>query len=270
MHTNHFITGRARRGFTLIELLVVIAIIALLVSILLPSLNKAKDLAHRVACASNLKSIGLAMGMYMTEYDYFPVGDYYAFDGNTYLGTGSMIPLLAIPGTGPGNYASNPVPYSQTSLSAYIDDLAVFVCPSDEGNTDIYENVWASYAYNRAYLGENGRGGDQGHFPLSTDRRPDYQAAATPQHPEDIFAPAGTVAVVEAIWGHAMSPPGYTSGVKHGGHFWFSPEEGARWDHFDGMNVLFADSHVDWHSSDPDDDLSNEDNRLWNGTGHPE
>ncbi len=52
------------KGFTLIELLVVISIIALLVSILMPSLNRAKDNAKRTVCASNLKSIGQAIMMY--------------------------------------------------------------------------------------------------------------------------------------------------------------------------------------------------------------
>ena len=51
-------------GFTLIELLVVIAIIALLVSILLPSLNRAKELARRAVCGGNLNSIGKAMYLY--------------------------------------------------------------------------------------------------------------------------------------------------------------------------------------------------------------
>jgi len=51
-------------GFTLIELLVVVAIIALLVSILMPSLGRAKDLARQAVCASQLHEIGLAAHMY--------------------------------------------------------------------------------------------------------------------------------------------------------------------------------------------------------------
>ena len=65
-------TAVRRKGFTLIELLVVIAIISLLVSILLPSLTQAKDLARTVVCLTNLKSIGLALTVYVHENEYFP------------------------------------------------------------------------------------------------------------------------------------------------------------------------------------------------------
>ena len=63
--------GRTSRpaGFTLIELLVVIAIISLLVSILLPSLNQAKELAKQVVCATNQRVMGHASYLYMGDHD---------------------------------------------------------------------------------------------------------------------------------------------------------------------------------------------------------
>lgn len=65
---------RTTKAFTLIELLVVIAIIALLVTILMPSLSRARELARDAKCKVHLRYVGTGFAMYTTEYDeYFPV-----------------------------------------------------------------------------------------------------------------------------------------------------------------------------------------------------
>ena len=64
--------GRKKAGFTLIELLVVIAIIGVLVGLLLPAVQQARESARRISCSSNVRQLGVAMHSYMSAHKKFP------------------------------------------------------------------------------------------------------------------------------------------------------------------------------------------------------
>jgi prepilin-type N-terminal cleavage/methylation domain-containing protein/prepilin-type processing-associated H-X9-DG protein len=114
---------RRARGFTLVELLVVIAIIALLVSILLPSLRKAREQAKSIACAANTRHVGQSVTIYQSKSD----GTYPASYVYPYHELGYWHPQLQDP--------THPFGYVHWSYSIYgkgkgeVDDKA-FQCPA--------------------------------------------------------------------------------------------------------------------------------------------
>ena len=138
---------RQRRGFTLIELLVVIAIIAVLISLLLPAVQQAREAARRSQCKNNLKQLGLALHNYHDTYSVFPPGALaLSTTGVAYKpgdtepsrtavvgGWGWTVFVLPFIDQGP-LYNSlapngNNFPSAPTTLTKTI--LPVFLCPSD-------------------------------------------------------------------------------------------------------------------------------------------
>ena len=150
--------GANRRAFTLVELLVVIAIIGILIGLLIPAVQMAREAARRMQCTNNLKQLGLACLNYHDAHDVYPAGGFSVRNGDgltrrlsTFVSLTPFIeqaPLFEQITNDSYNAEFNSDAPSQSYLCNTLDEL---LCPSDGNATSVNGQAPVSY---RASFGD--------------------------------------------------------------------------------------------------------------------
>lgn len=125
---------KCSRAFTFIELLVVMAIIAILAGLLLPVLSKAKEAGRGTACLSNLRQIGLALQIYVSE-------------------NHNRLPIMYDRSLSTNNPATNMPPTVDVVMRNQLGNTNILRCPSDRQN--LFEQTGASYGWNNLLNGQD-------------------------------------------------------------------------------------------------------------------
>ena len=134
--------GGMRRAFTLVELLVVLAIIGVLVALLLPAIQSAREAARRSKCGNNLRQFGHALHNYESSHKHFPPGMITNATGDAVFATAHAILLPYFEEAALNSLWDQSKPFSQQPPAVLATTVSIFSCPSnDEDNPLVLPQV---------------------------------------------------------------------------------------------------------------------------------